>query len=287
MLRQEPTHFYKVLGRRAFMWAVGESIFSQAEEVCLYAFDNEFRDFVARQYAWTNKLSLFCSSTSELKEGLVVRADDVLLSRESISKALTEGSTELSVRCPVPFNYENKTIYEEILRTQLRRRKGKPDIIKWFVIDVDGVFTDGRASYTAEGEHTKTFNFRDGMVLYDLHENHGICPLVMTTENTGLVHKRMEKIRLKEVHTGIADKYTYLDNLLQQGNIPRHQVAYIGDDINDWGNIASLGWTFCPADAVQEIRSTADTILHAKGGNQAIREATDFLKRYNLRFNVE
>lgn len=173
-------------------------------------------------------------------------------------------------------------IVETLLETKLRGLKQTPHKIKALVLDVDGVFTDGKVTYSKDGELTKTFSVRDGMGLEIAREN-DLQVIVITSENSELVEKRMKKLQIKELYMGVRDKYTRLTEILEKVNIDKNEVVYIGDDVNDLANICSCGWGLCPSDAMPKVIQRADIILPAKGGNHAIREATYFIQKYNQR----
>jgi 3-deoxy-D-manno-octulosonate 8-phosphate phosphatase KdsC-like HAD superfamily phosphatase len=66
--------------------------------------------------------------------------------------------------------------------------------------------------------------------------------------------------------------------------LTRNEVAYVGDDINDLPNIASMGWGICPADAIETIKQHADIVTSFKGGDKSIREAIEFIININKRY---
>ena len=156
--------------------------------------------------------------------------------------------------------------------------------INYLVLDVDGVFTDGRVVYGEAGELSKTFDMRDGMGLEILRQ-HGVKVMVMTSENSKVVAQRMKKLKIQDVFLGIKDKYSFLENVCASEDISLSNVAYIGDDVNDLSNMLRAGWSMCPANATKAIRYYADLVLSNKAAEGAIREATEFIMNYNLRFN--
>ena len=105
----------------------------------------------------------------------------------------------------------------------------------------------------------------------------------MTSENSQIVQSRMNKLNL-ELFMGVKDKYVRLDNLLIEKRLYRSEVAYVGDDINDLVNLASVAWGFCPNDAVETVKDFCDIVLNNTGGDKAIREAAEFIVKYNNRF---
>ncbi|MCW3785160.1 acylneuraminate cytidylyltransferase [Plebeiibacterium sediminum] len=173
-------------------------------------------------------------------------------------------------------------IIEQLLKNRLQSKNKFHQNIKYVVFDVDGVFTNGTVFYTKDGEFSKNFSFIDGMGFELLREN-GIDPIIMTSEQSSLVQKRMEKLNILHVYLGVKDKYTRLSILLNELGSTRSEVAYLGDDINDLSNMLSVGWSACPINAVDIVKQNSDIQLHHSGGNGAIREFIEFLIKYNKR----
>ncbi|WP_339876007.1 acylneuraminate cytidylyltransferase [Olleya marilimosa] len=173
-------------------------------------------------------------------------------------------------------------IVENLLIARQQQLK-KAEKITHLVLDVDGVFTDGTITYTKDGEHTKSFDMRDGMGLEILRQ-FGVEVMIMTSEQSELVAKRMEKLQIKQVFLGVKDKYTLLKTLSKQQGFSLNNVAYVGDDVNDMSNICSVGWSLAPQNAMTEIKTIADVVLSQPSGAGAIREACQFIKNYNKRY---
>lgn len=178
---------------------------------------------------------------------------------------------------------EDWSIVTELLKNRLIKQKNTPKKIKYLVLDVDGVFTNGTVATGTDGELFKQFSLRDGMGL-EILRNEGITPIVLTSENSLIVKQRMTKLSIEHLLLGVKDKYARLNHLLHDLNIERSEIAYIGDDVNDLANLCSVGWSFSPLDALDEVKQNVDTILTEKGGDKAIRQATQFLIKYNSRF---
>ncbi|MGB6268084.1 MAG: HAD hydrolase family protein [Olleya sp.] len=178
---------------------------------------------------------------------------------------------------------ETDWIVVEQLLIERQKRAKEAKKITHLVLDVDGVFTDGSITYTKDGEHTKRFDMRDGMGLEILRQ-FGVEVMVMTSEQSELVAKRMQKLQIKHVFLGVKDKFTLLKHLSIQHDFSLNNVAYVGDDVNDMTNIVSVGWSFAPNNAMTEIKTNADIVLSKNSGNGAIREACQFITNYNKRF---
>ena len=155
--------------------------------------------------------------------------------------------------------------------------------LNYLVLDVDGVFTDGRVTFGVKGELSKTFDMRDGMGLEILRQ-HNVQVIVMTSENSNVVQKRMEKLKIKDVYLGVKDKYSLIEQLQAESKIHVNATAYVGDDVNDLSNMLRVAWSFCPKNATKEIKYYADVVLNHDSANGAIREVSEFIINYNQRF---
>ena len=178
---------------------------------------------------------------------------------------------------------ESDWIAIESLLIERQKREKELKKITHVVLDVDGVFTDGTITYTEDGEHTKSFDMRDGMGLEILRQ-FGVQVIIMTSENSELVAKRMEKLKIEHVFLGVKDKYTLLKNIVEKADITISNVAYLGDDVNDLTNICSVGWSLAPNNATDIVKTNADVVLSKNSGAGAIREACQFVMNYNKRF---
>ena len=178
---------------------------------------------------------------------------------------------------------ESDWIAVESLLIERQKRSKESKEITHVVLDVDGVFTDGTITYTKDGEHTKSFDMRDGMGLEILRQ-FDVEVMIMTSENSRLVAKRMEKLKIEHIFLGVKDKYTLLKSIATKANISLSNVAYVGDDVNDLTNICSVGWSLAPNNATDIVKMHADIVLSKNSGAGAIREACQFIMNYNKRF---
>lgn len=209
--------------------------------------------------------------------------------REALQKSKNRISGEIGViEMPEESFYEIDTltdwnIVENLLLSRLRSNRIPAKITHLF-LDVDGVFTDGKVLYSQNGELAKSFDMRDGMGLEVLRET-GIEVSVMTSEDSALVASRMKKLNIDKVYLGIKDKFGLINQLSKKYNFDLRNVAYLGDDINDMACMASVGWAITPLNAMEEIKRIADLTLKFNSGSGAIREACNFINKYNKRFD--
>ena len=174
------------------------------------------------------------------------------------------------------------TIIENLLAERQKSFK-KQERINYLVLDVDGVFTDGCVYYGAEGELMKKFDMRDGMGLEILRQN-SVEVVVITSENSDLVAKRMQKLQIKHTFLGVKDKYSFLQNFVNQQQTSWANLAYVGDDVNDLANLCTVGWSFAPANATAIVTQHVDFTLTHNSAEGAIREFCEWVMNYNKRF---
>lgn len=149
--------------------------------------------------------------------------------------------------------------------------------IRWLFTDVDGVLTDAGVYYSAQGEELKKFNLRDGMGAERLRKLTDIQIGIITGENSEIVQRRAEKLKIETVFLGIKDKKAVLTAFLEEQNLGFEHIAYIGDDLNDYDVMKLAGMTACPVDSAPEIKEIARYVCKQKGGDGAFREFCELL----------
>jgi YrbI family 3-deoxy-D-manno-octulosonate 8-phosphate phosphatase len=159
-----------------------------------------------------------------------------------------------------------------VFRNDSRSLAGK----KMLFMDVDGVLTDGGMYYSEKGEVLKKFDTRDGMGI-QLAREKGIIPVIITKERSLITLKRAEKLKVTEVYTGVEDKLATASEVLSRHHLSFEDAAFIGDDINDLPLLRKVGISFCPADAMEDVKRSVDFVCRKNGGCGAVREAVDAL----------
>src|SRR5690606_39111571 len=116
------------------------------------------------------------------------------------------------------------------------------------VLDVDGVLTDGGLYYGPEGEALKRFDVKDGHGIV-LCRDVGLPTAILTARSSKAVEVRARELRIPWVLQGERDKKAGLDKLLSLCGLEAHELAYIGDDLNDLPVLTRVGFSAAPADA--------------------------------------
>jgi len=149
-------------------------------------------------------------------------------------------------------------------------------MIKLFITDIDGVWTDGGMFYDEHGNELKKFNTSDSAGILFCRLNN-IEVAIITGETTHIVQRRADKLGIEHLFMGIKNKLEIAQQLCSKLEINLSEVAYIGDDINDIKLLREVGVSFCPADSPAYIKDMVHHICEKKGGEGVFREAVEFL----------
>jgi 3-deoxy-D-manno-octulosonate 8-phosphate phosphatase (KDO 8-P phosphatase) len=163
---------------------------------------------------------------------------------------------------------------EKMKIADLREKAQK---IKLLITDCDGVLTDGGVYYSANGEELKKFNLRDGMGVERLRTQCNIDTAIMTGENSPIVTRRAEKLKIVNLYLGVRDKKRKLEEVLSSLNLNSVEIAYIGDDLNDYEVINEAGLSASPSDGADLIKQRVDYICTLPGGAGAFREFAELI----------
>jgi N-acylneuraminate cytidylyltransferase len=163
-------------------------------------------------------------------------------------------------------------IAEKLMRKYILGSEKRDFNIKLFLSDVDGVLTDSGMYYTENGDEIKKFSTYDGKGFEILRLNN-ILTGIVTAEDRLLNKRRAEKLKLDFDFHGIKDKLSVVTELCANLGISLNEVAYIGDDINDFELLSKVGMAACPANSVKKIKDIEGIILLEKnGGSGVVRE---------------
>ncbi len=148
--------------------------------------------------------------------------------------------------------------------------------IRAFLLDVDGVFTDGSFYLTANADEIKQFHTHDGLGLKRLQKMGLLIGIISGRSSESVTH-RMKELDITEVYQGISDKMVTYEKFIKAHQLVDSQVAYMGDDLPDLALIKRVGLGIAPANAVSEVKQQADWVTMQGGGHGAIREVCDFI----------
>lgn len=131
---------------------------------------------------------------------------------------------------------------------------------KLILTDIDGVWTDGGMYYDATDIELKKFNTYDSAGVLFAHYLH-IPVGIITGENTLIVRRRADKLKVDYCYLGVKDKLSVVKTLCESLSITLSKVAYIGDDLNDMAVLSKVGFAGVPASAPEYVKKLANVPL--------------------------
>lgn len=146
--------------------------------------------------------------------------------------------------------------------------------ITTFILDVDGVLTDGTIHITETGEMLRNMNIRDGYAMKSAVENgYHVC-IISGGSNEG-VRVRLRNLGITDIHLGVSNKVETFKEFIDIYNIKPEQVLYMGDDIPDLHVMKLVGLPTCPQNAAPEIKAISQYISHKDGGKGCVRDVIE------------
>ena len=152
--------------------------------------------------------------------------------------------------------------------------------IRTFIFDVDGVLTNGSLLATEDGQLLRSMNIKDGYAL-QLAIKKGYQVWVITGARSEGVIKRLNRLGIKDVHTGVETKKELMLEIAQATQTPLESILYMGDDIPDFAAMQLCGLPCCPQDAVSEIKGVSVYISPLGGGQGCARDVIEKVLKLN------
>jgi 3-deoxy-D-manno-octulosonate 8-phosphate phosphatase (KDO 8-P phosphatase) len=164
-----------------------------------------------------------------------------------------------------------------MISPELRDRASR---IKLFLMDVDGVLTDGRLinfpGPDGKMVETKMFDSQDGIALQWLSW-HGIHTGVISGRLSAATEERARQVKMTYVYQGHIEKVPILEEILTKSGVSPEETAYAGDDLTDIVIMRRVGLAVAVANARPEVKRAAHYTTTARGGSGAIREVCEVL----------
>lgn len=146
--------------------------------------------------------------------------------------------------------------------------------ISTFVLDVDGVLTDGSLLVLEDGQMARKMNIKDGYALQAaVKKNYRV--VIISGGRSEPVKDRLQKLGIKEVFLNIQDKMHTLTDYVNNNSLSWDELLFMGDDIPDYFCMKKAGMACCPSDAAVEIRSISTYISGFKGGEGCVRDVIE------------
>jgi 3-deoxy-D-manno-octulosonate 8-phosphate phosphatase (KDO 8-P phosphatase) len=163
------------------------------------------------------------------------------------------------------------------LSTQARDRARQ---VRYLLLDVDGVLTDGRLVFGAadDAEEIKAFDTKDGVGIR-LALEAGLGVGLLTGRVSRVVERRARELGIVDVLQGATPKLPVFQDWCRNSGRSAEEICYVGDDIVDVPILRRVILPAAVADAHDEARRVALLVSERRGGRGAVREIVDLLLR--------
>ena len=146
--------------------------------------------------------------------------------------------------------------------------------IKLIVSDFDGVLTDGKLFVTSRGESLFCYNAKD-IIGFNILGFSDIRSVIITGNNSTLIHNSFKNV-VDGIYLNVRNKLHRLKIILSSMNLEFENVAYIGDDWNDFLAMKNC-YKICPNNVSDLFSKEMDFICKNRAGEGVAREAIEHI----------
>ena len=150
--------------------------------------------------------------------------------------------------------------------------------IELLVLDVDGVLTDGRIHFDAEGREYKSFHVHDAAGLVHWHRS-GRRSGFLSGRGGDVVLRRAHELGVHEILLHRVDKAQAFAEILARQNLDARQVAYVGDDLLDLPVLRQVGLAATVPEARADVAAIVHHVTDRAAGFGAARDVVELLMR--------
>jgi 3-deoxy-D-manno-octulosonate 8-phosphate phosphatase (KDO 8-P phosphatase) len=138
------------------------------------------------------------------------------------------------------------------------------------VFDFDGVLTNNKVFFDENGKESVMCDRSDGLA-FDVLRKLKMPAVILSSEKNLVVEARAKKLKIPSIQ-GAVDKVDALKSIAISGPYILSKILYIGNDLNDFEAMNLCGYSACPSDSHNRIKTVADIVLDSKGGEGVVRE---------------
>ena len=146
--------------------------------------------------------------------------------------------------------------------------------MKAFILDIDGVMTDGVMYYTTDGKVMKAFGADDHEALKMIKDKIHIEFVSGDFRGFPITERRIKDMGFPvTLIEGVENRASWIDT-----NWGLKETIYMGDSIWDAPFFEKVGYSICPADGFYTAREKASYVTQHSGGHRAVAEACMHIK---------
>ncbi|MGV3631078.1 MAG: KdsC family phosphatase [Bacteroidota bacterium] len=145
--------------------------------------------------------------------------------------------------------------------------------ITTFILDVDGVLTDGEV-LLIDGNVCRKLHSKDGYALqYASKMDYNI--FIITGGSSEDVKTRLLNLGVREVFLKSSHKLPVYEELKEKYGLKDEEILYMGDDIPDYDVMKKVALAACPQDACPEIKAISHYQSPVNGGKGCVRDVIE------------
>ncbi len=152
--------------------------------------------------------------------------------------------------------------------------------IRLLIMDVDGVLTDGKITYTSSGEEIKSFHVRDGLGI-KLAKKAGIDLAIISARFSKITELRAKELGIDIVYQGHFEKLDIYEEIKKKLDVSDDKISFIGDDLNDIPILKRVGLPATVSDAPDVVKRFAQIVTPQMGGQGAVRHLIEIILKRN------
>jgi 3-deoxy-D-manno-octulosonate 8-phosphate phosphatase (KDO 8-P phosphatase) len=150
--------------------------------------------------------------------------------------------------------------------------------IRWLVLDVDGVLTDGTVLLMESGDEVRGVHFHDLDAVASWRRR-GLGVAILSGEDTPASRRIAARFGVTTATWGEKDKLAGLRALAERVGVALDEICYVGDSDREAPALAAAGLGLAPADATTRARAAAHEVLAVGGGRGAVAAAVELLEQ--------
>ena len=159
--------------------------------------------------------------------------------------------------------------------------------IKLFLMDCDGVLTDGHIYFLPDGKgglfETKGFDSQDGIALQWAYTT-GIQTGIISGRSSPAVEERARSAHMKYLYQGNTRKLPLFEEILADSGLSAEEIAYMGDDLTDLPILKRAGLAAAPANSRVSGHDAVHFVTPSRGGAGAVRDVIELLLKTQNRW---
>lgn len=158
-----------------------------------------------------------------------------------------------------------------------KKHEDKLKKIKAFLVDVDGILTNGQIYYTgSEIGFNRFFHALDGYGLKVLMKAGIKVGVISGGDSIGL-SKRVEDLKLNYSFLGNEDKRKAFLEVKKDG-FKDEEILYMGDELFDIPLLEKAGFGATVINSSHEVQEASDYVTHRNSGTGCVREVVDLVR---------